>query len=438
MDFNKIINFNKWINIFENKKTDKEDNENIEDISKKIDNLEPEYDEIDFSTDEYDSITLSDKLLMFLEDMKVSNNLKFKVGDKIILVNNRKGKMTDDAFNYINNRKILKILRINKSNKLDLGFFRRYTKEDDGKVKKVKKVFYYSNRRFSNLNNYDDVAKLLLELQFIKKSNLLNYPIDFIDIDKKGNFSGISRRNLNPGENGFESKRRQKLKFVKMLRRIVTPEYYEKNIDVKKIEKFMNKWTMLFDDTYTVDVLEGDRIIDAYNQTKISKGWHHSSCANFKDEKSLRKGEFDFYTKNPNNIKCLVVYHKGKIYGRRMLFTGIQTEDHGKFKKGQKYTLLNYMYGEGGRGSKVDKLMTLWAKENNVYLIENITGSKDVIKIKIEETCFNYPPVDYLYVNFNTNEISTRAFKGFVSAYHAQCNHSTKIRKKIKQKIRKK
>jgi len=437
MNYNKIINFNDWKGIFENKNTDKntdknEDNENIEDISKKIDNLEPEYEEVDFSTDEYDGITLSDKLLMYLEDMKKSStNNKFNVGDRVVLINNNKGKMIDDAFNYIKDRKILEVLRINKSNKLDLGFFRRYLKENG---KKVKKVFYYSNRRFRNLNNYDDVAKFLLELQFIKKSNLLDYPIDFIDIDKKGNFSGVSRRNLKPGEDGFDAKRRQNLKFVKMLRRIVTPEYYEKNIDVKKIEKFMNKWTMLFDDTYTVDVLEGDRIIDAYNQTKISKGWSHSSCANFKNEKSLRSGEFDFYTKNPDNIKCLVVYHKGKIYGRRMLFTGIQTESHGIFKKGQKYALLNYMYGEGGRGSKVDKLMTIWAKENNVHLIENITGGlKNIIKIKIEETCFNYPPVDYLYVNFDTNEISTKAFKGFVSAYHASCTLNKKKNKKNKK-----
>jgi hypothetical protein len=82
------------------------------------------------------------------------------------------------------------------------------------------------------------------------------------------------------------------------------------------------------------------------------------------------------------------------------------------------------MYGEGGRGSKVDMLMKKWAKTNNADLVEETYNNKsNIFCIKIENTtCFPmYPPFDYMYVNFKTDELSNNPLTGFISAYGARC-----------------
>ena len=71
-------------------------------------------------------------------------------------------------------------MRINDKGKLDIGCYQRYRRESDNK--KIKKVFYFSARRFAN------------------------------DGDP------------------FKSPRRQELKFNKLLLRIVTKDYYEKHL----------------------------------------------------------------------------------------------------------------------------------------------------------------------------------------------------------------
>jgi len=396
-----------------------DDNTNIDNNKIKKIEIEPDFEEIDFFSNK-DQITLSETLLLYLNEMSNKNYNKIVKDDIISLIDKNQKKLPDDAYNYLINGKIFKVIKTNSKNKIDIGFFKRYTKDN----KKIKRVYYFSNRRFINISNIDNVSKLLLLLQNINKDKLQKYPIDFIDVDNKGNFSGVSRRNLSIDEDGFKSNKRQTLKLNKMLHRIVTTDFYNSMIKQKDLEIFINKWNTLFDESYTIEILEGDDILMAYNKKYLSSGWHNSSCANFNESKNLNIKTFDIYTKNPKNIKCLIVKHKGKIYGRRMLFTGKQTKTMGIYKKDKNYILLNAMYGEGGRGSKVDMLIKKWAKTNNADLIEETYKNKtDVFCIEIENTtCFpNFPPFDYMYVNFKTNELSNKSQKGFVSAYGARC-----------------
>lgn len=340
---------------------------------------------------------MSKKVEVNLYELKIKNN-DIKVGDKVLVIDNAKRKLPDGVFDFVNSQYIFEVLRVNANGKIDIGYRKRYV--NDRKVK----VFYFSKKRFSNLNNYDPVAMFLLSLRHIEKFKLLDYPVDYLDVNNKGVFSCLSRRNVQPGVDPFKSPRRQDTRFTRMLNRIVKKEYL--TLTQKQIEDFLNRWRVVFDNSMTVKVLEGTDILDAYDYSKISTGWAHSSCANF-NHKQRTGNKYKIYTDNVDNIKCLVVYKKGKIMGRRMMFTGVQTVTHGKFKKGETYTVLNAPYCEGGRGSKVDALMVKWAKENGAYLVESLGKLTDIFRIKIKTDYKQAnPPWDYFLINFKTSEIA--------------------------------
>jgi len=379
----------------------------------------------DIDNTEYDSITISDKMENRLKELKVKQDLKIDVGDIIFVRDKNKGKLPDKVFDFLNSKEFFKVLRINDKKKLDIGFYQRYIRKTDNK--KIKKVFYFNSRRFQKIDTLDKVAQFILGLKHIEKSNLLEFPVDYLDVDDKGNISCLSRRHYEEGTDPFKSKRRTILKLNRMLTRITTREYYDNNLNQRDIEIFLNKWRMLFDDSYTIKILEGDDILDAYDCDTISGGWRSSSCANFSGNREKNSNKFKVYTENTENIKCLVVYHKGKIHGRSMMFVGIQTHTHGKFKAGEEYILLNYMYGEGGRGSKVDQLIKRWARDNGAFNVNDMRlGRDDIFRIKIKKTCYKmYPPWDTMVVNFKTNEIASRVpnkENGWHSAYGARCN----------------
>jgi len=379
----------------------------------------------DDKNEDYDGIKLSKKLENRLKELKINEgNPKINVGDNIFTINDNQGKLGDDIYKFLKSKDIHRVLRINDKGKLDLGCYTRYIREGDGK--KIKKVFYFSTRRFQKVDVLDPVAAFLLSLKHIKKENLSRSPVDYIDVTDKGVLTGMSRRFIEDGD-PYKSDKRQELKFNKLLMRIVTKEFYDAHLKQKDVEVFLNKWRMLFDDTYTCVVLEGDDILQAYCHETISNGWKHSSCANFATIKGVNKDRYKVYTENTENIKCLAVYHKGKIHARRMMFVGIQTETHGKFKAGQTYTMLNGMFGEGGRGAKADQAMRRWAKDNGAFIIEDNRGGGDIFKIRIQNTCYGqYPPWDYMSVNFKTNEIASNvprdAKRGeWVGCYGARC-----------------
>jgi len=371
-------------------------------------------------------IIISSKLENRFRELKLKNE-KLKVGDLIYAKKNSNTKLSNDANNYLESKNTFEVLKINDNGKIDIGF--RYYKivlpspEIQKEGKQVKVIFYYNPSRFHNLNELDPIARVFLSLKHIDKNNIVDNPINFLDVDDRGNLTYLPNRYYDANQDPFTAPRRQMLKLNRLLLKIITKDYYDRTIFPKDIEIFLNKWRLMFDDSYNIRILEGDDILTAYTTENLSKGWTASSCANFSKKPPI--GEFNVYTENSENIKCLVVYHKGKIHGRRMLFTGIQTETHGKFKKGQVYTLLNYMYGEGGRKSKVDQLMIRWAKDNDAELIDN-RSSVNIFRIKIKNTCYAiYPPWDSMFVNFDTNEISDSSKAGgkgrWNNSYHARC-----------------
>jgi len=380
---------------------------------------------------EYDGITLSLKLENRLKELKINTKPKIEVGDKIMSINKNKGKLPDRIFSFLESRNIFEVLRINTKGKIDIGCYQRYIREGDGK--KIKKVFYFSPRRFQKIENLDPVAQFFLSLKHIDKTNLMQTPVDYLDVDNKGNLTGLSRRNYNEGEDPFKSNRRQGLKLNKLLLRVATKDYYNQMLKPTDIELFLNKWRMLFDDTYTVQVLEGLDILDAYDHDTISNGWKGSSCANFANRNNIGT-RYNVYTDNVENVKCLVVYHKGKIHGRRMMFTGEQIQTHGKYIEGRTYIFLNSYYGEGGSGAKAYAAMDRWIKDNKANDVNAGRNNKDIFRIKINKTCYEqYPPWDYMYVNFKTDEIASNhpdgggygggknRDKNWIACYGARC-----------------
>jgi hypothetical protein len=353
--------------------------------------------------DEFDSITLSDKLQKKLKHIKKSENNKIEIGDKVFLSDDRKGRLNDEIYDYIIKKEVFDVLNINKNGKLDLGYYKYYIRTSDNT--KVRKIFYFSPQRFKNLNNLNNVSSFFMSLKNIKKSNLIDNLVDYIDIDEKGNFSYLSRRFYEEGVDPFTSKRRQSGRLNRILNKIVTTEYYN-TLTQQDIEIFLNKWRVLFDDSFRIEILQGKNILDAYNTELLAPGFSYS-CANYTPGESTKK--YDVYVNNPDNIKCVVVYHKDKIYARSMLFEGTQVETYGKFKKGNHVRILNYMYGVGGRGSKSDQLIKKWAEENNSSIIGEIDNSTtNVFMVEIKDTKFKmYPPWDEMYVNFKLNQIAS-------------------------------
>lgn len=373
---------------------------------------------------EKDSIEMTDKFKNRLKELKEPVDQKIKTGDKIILVDKNKGNLSDEIFNFLNENDVFKIKRINSKGKLDLGFFRYYTRKDG---KKIKKVFYFSPRRFKKIEEFNKISQLFLSLNDIDKNILVENPLDFFDVDDKGNITFLPRRDLKSVTDPFDTPRRQTTRLGRMLKRIFKKDYLDNKINQRDIEIFTNKWNALFDDNYKVEILEGDDILKAYDCDEMGGNWAGSSCANFTRDTISNFNIYKFYTENTENIKCAVVYHKGKIYGRRMMFIGIQSKTHGNLEKGTKQILLNNFYGQGGMDSKIDQLLKRWSTDNNALLIEKIRqhGNGDIFRIKVEKTCYRkYPPIDAIYVNFKTDEIASRRpidEKNWVEAYSAEC-----------------
>lgn len=398
--------------------------ENTESIER--DDLKDDLIEIPIVNDnnDYDKINISKKLEDTLKSF--TNNLMssdISIGDNLILLNTNKNKLNQESYDFLINNEIFNVKNINSNNKIDIGFYKLFLKKSTGE--KLKKIFYYNKNRFFNLKRLDKVSQFFFLLKKIKKEHLINNNVDFLDVDNKGNLSYLSRRFYKNGEDPYKSNLRQSGKLIKIILKIVKKEYFESFLTNKNIEEFNNKWKGIFDDSYTVKILEGDDILDAYNFDKICEAMKTSSCANFNLTDTHKINTFKVYTENVENIKCLVVYHKGIIYGRRMMFVGEQVETIGSIKKGTNNVLLNTPYCDGGNNSKVDQIMIRWSEDNGAYII-NRMKSEDIFLIEIKKTCYkNYPPWDSMLVNFKLNQIASKYNnkfdKNWVSTYGARC-----------------
>jgi hypothetical protein len=393
-----------------------------------------EVDELDeILEDEYDSINLSKRLENRLKELKENVSKKIEVGDEVFLKDEKKGKLSDKVYDFLKSKNKFKVLKINDKGKLDIGYRYKYIREEDGR--KVKRIFYFSPRRFEKIDVLDPVAQFILSLKNIEKKYLLDYPLDYLDIDEKGNLSSLSRRNVEAGVDPYKSPKRQMSRLNKILTRIVLPDYYNKMLNPHMIEIFLNKWRVMFDTDLHVEVLEGEAILEAYNYLgNCDPSWISASCANFRPQGAsggssmLRPqgtDKFRVLTENPQ-IKALIVRQQGKVMGRRILFEGVQTKTHGRFEEGKTYKFLNNFYGKSGSGGKVDATMMRWARDNDAYTHQNVRGD-DIFRIKVDKTCYpSYPPIDYMFVNFDLNEFASKNPEGgggygWRQAYGAIC-----------------
>jgi len=288
------------------------------------------------------------------------------------------------------------------------------------------------------------LSSFILSFENISADNLIESPLNYLDVNDKGEISYIPTRYVEESVDPYTSPRRQDAKISKIVSKIIKKEYFDENIIQKDLEEFSNKWKSLFDDEIHVEIYRGDKCLEAFGYNdSIDMSRFSSSCANFNQH--LSKGYsyaepgvswFDIYTKNPKNIGVVVALKNGKVRGRRPLIEGEQVETHGYYKKGEHYGLLNNYYGEGGSGSIFDNKIKEYAKNK----IKNCTtvgslpdGSSrrgiDVFITQLEDTRFpQYCPFDGFYVNFELNQISytypmdskNMKLPGWINAYKAQ------------------
>lgn len=163
--------------------------------------------------------------------------------------------------------------------------------------------------------------------------------------------------------------------------------------------------------------LKGKDIMKAYDGNYLSHDFGYS-CANFNvgdahSDVENDEAMFDFYTKNPKNISCIVAYNdKNKIAGRRMFFKGSSLINDEEFdvpiKMGEE---VKYLYGYyGSRFNEyyynINKFFASKYSNGIVYtdssVLRNAQRDPSIIKyfiLKVENCDFQkYPPIDVLTI----------------------------------------
>jgi len=188
-----------------------------------------------------------------------------------------------------------------------------------------------------------------------------------------------------------------------------------------------------------VKELFGDEIMTAYNGKYLSRDFGYS-CANFnvkKDPLMLMYGgghdndraTFDFYTKNPKNVSCIVVFNeRDKITGRRMFFRGESMINNEEFvvpaKHGDEIKYLYGYYGDQNRDGYNEiiryaiKTHGRGVMHTDYGVLENGSMNKDIANffiMHVENTNFKkYPPIDRLYVSEDLSALSNFRPKRYV------------------------
>lgn len=156
-----------------------------------------------------------------------------------------------------------------------------------------------------------------------------------------------------------------------------------------------------------VKELVGKDLMMAYDGKYLSDDFGYS-CANF----NLSDGSggentpdtFDFYTKNPKNISCIVAYNnKNKICGRRMFFKGKSLINDEIFDAPVKMGAeIKYLYGYYGcRDRSV-------YYEINKYVLKNYTGV-----IHMDNAVLNNGVVDDNILNYFIMEVESSDYRKF-------------------------
>jgi len=194
-------------------------------------------------------------------------------------------------------------------------------------------------------------------------------------------------------------KHKQEIKFGKFIKKIIP------NINADDLEEFVNKYkSSQFKSTFKE--VKGDEIPYYYktkNYTKTSEANNslHESCMNDKSN------FLDIYTKN-NNFRLLVLNgDDGKIIGRALIVSNVESMDGYKDMEVMLYPYIAY---QSLRNKFKD-----YAEKNNIFFIDDLISSTE-LKVKIEKSDFEkYPYIDefqfeldnylctYIYINSDGN-----------------------------------
>lgn len=267
------------------------------------------------------------------------------------------------------------------------------------------KISNILKERLININN--KVSNFILANLNPPDNCLKRKRPQYLDFD--GNLVTYINSNKNK-ENPWTCNTRQGTKAVRVLRKIFTNEFIDRNLKQRDIEEFVSSWTASQNNTARIVEYKGWDILKAFNYNdEIDLKKFSSSCANFKQHKGPSHWDepmikwFYFYIFNENiSVPCVI--EDGIIKARSVLFTGKQIEDSGDFKKGETYTFLNGFYSEGSE--KYRHILMNWGKERGYYdkngaiLMDmdtktNLNGHFKFYGFKLHYKTF--PPVDGIF-----------------------------------------
>lgn len=264
----------------------------------------------------------------------------------------------------------------------------------------------------------DKVSNFILEISNGISDDLLNnnYP-DFLEFDGNLvtyiNSNTVKKNNI---QNPWTTNTRQSSKMVKVLRRIIKTDYFNKKLNDVDVEVFVANWNASLDNSCTISEYKGWDILKAFNFNGDISPKFSFSCANFKQPEGNGYDEpkikwFYFYIYNPN-VSVAVLKENGVIKGRSVIFTGEQQIDSCDFKKGETYTYMNGLYSEGD--TKYQSILKNWGKERG-YFHRNtrLSDGKDFkgsLVIPIKTKYKTYPPVDNVLIDTEKDLLLSSSF----------------------------
>lgn len=274
------------------------------------------------------------------------------------------------------------------------------------------------SEKFSNyIEKFKDnkVIKVLISLRDtgIAKENLLpnDTYVDFINIKEDQSISYIKVASI--AKNSVTDpwhKSRQHCSITQLLNRIVSNQHYQdlqrnnifKQSDIEELSALIVADNMK---DFKLEYLRGFNVLEAYNYTGKVDVKKINSCANFRQPKESGWIEPKISWFRPyidNDCAIIVIKDKaGLIRARAAYFEGIQQEDSGSLKKGDKIKMLNNIFSEH---QSYSQLILNHCKANGI--IQYSTGDNIIIPFKTK--CKNWAPVDNLVVDVENGILANR------------------------------
>lgn len=213
-------------------------------------------------------------------------------------------------------------------------------------------------------------------LNFLGINVILSNNIDYIDIGKDSNtisflnndrIGRIQKDGLNPWKDLRSESRVGKF----FLKHFFLNEIELENI-INRYKTFYNFIVHGIDNIF--EIVEGEDIAYWYNSIRYKKGGGtlNSSCMRNQPE-----SRFDLYTKNPDNIKLLIIKEKDLLIGRCLMWIS----DEGEIYLDRAYT----------RYDEDSFLFKLYAEEKGYDSYFKLVKNKE-FKIKVKKETLKNPP----------------------------------------------